>query len=390
MLLGEEVGQTVGEGRSVPFFNYPALFQSREKEILEVVTDVMSRGAYILQKDLADFENNLKKFLGVRHAFGVADGTNALILALRATGIGPGHEVILPSHTYIATAAAVHFVGATPVLVECGSDHMIDPDSVAKAVTSRSRAIVPVQLNGRTCDMDALGTIAERHRLIIVEDSAQGLGSRFKGRGAGTFGAAGTFSFYPAKLLGCFGDGGAVVTNDDGVAEQLTLLRDHGRNADGEVVAWGTNCRLDNLQAAILDLKLKTFDDDIRRRRQIAAMYRDGLSGIDDLVLPAGPDDGPHFDVYQNYEIESGSRDSLQAYLAEHGVGTIIQWGGRAVHQFRKLGFEGVTLPFTERMFTRCMMLPLHTALSDEDVQYVCDRIRAFYSRRDEAWLLRR
>src|SRR3989339_359234 len=199
----------------IPFFNYPALFKSQEKEIMASLHDVLSRGAYIMQKDLSQFEENIKKFLDVKHVFGVADGTNALILALCAAGIGQGDEVILSSHTYIATAASVHFVGAVPVLVECGQDHMIDPDSVKKAITDKTKAIMPTQVNGRTCDMDALQKIADQHRLVVIEDAAQAIGSRFKGRAAGTFGLAGTFSFYPAKLLGCFGDGGAVVTNDD-------------------------------------------------------------------------------------------------------------------------------------------------------------------------------
>ena len=229
--------------RRVPFFDYPTLFQRDEEGLLAVIRDVLGRGAYILQRDLHEFEDKLREFLGVRHAFGLSDGTNALILGLRTLGIGPGDEVIMPSHTYVATAAAVHFVGATPVLADIGPDHMLDADSVEKAVTSRTRAIMPVQLNGRTCDMDALGEIARRHDLIIAEDAAQALGSKFKGKCAGTFGAFGTFSFYPAKVLGSFGDGGALVTNDDEIAERVGLMRDHGRNDEGRVVAWEAGAR---------------------------------------------------------------------------------------------------------------------------------------------------
>ena len=366
--------------RNIPFFNYPALFKAQEKEIMDTLYDVMSKGAYILQKDLEQFEDNIKKFLDVKHAFGVSDGTNALILALRAADIGLGDEVIMPSHTYIATAASIHFVGATPVLVECGPDHMIDPIDVERVITDKTQAIMPVQLNGRTCDMDALQTIANRHGLLIIEDAAQALGSRFNGKYAGTFGLAGTFSFYPAKLLGCFGDGGAVVTNDDRIGKKIGLLRDHGRNEEGEVVAWGTNSRLDNMQATILNLKLKIFDKEIIRRREIASMYNEALKGIDDLTLPPSPDeDEKHFDVYQNYELESERRDDLKDYLGKRGVGTIIQWGGKAVHQFKGLGFDDIKLPITEKMTNRFLMLPMHTALSDEDVEYICDCIIAFY-----------
>lgn len=369
----------MSKNRNVPFFNYPALFKAGEDEYMKVLHDVLSRGAYILQKDLEEFEENLEDFLGVKHVLGVADGTNALILTLVATGIGPEDEVILPSHTYVASAASVHYVGATPVLVECQHDHMIDPVAVRQAVTAKTRAIMPVQLNGRTANMDAICAIAQEYDLTIIEDSAQALGSRFKGRPAGSFGIAGTFSFYPAKLLGCFGDGGAVITNDDEMAEKIFLLRDHGRNKDGEVVAWGTNCRLDNAQAAILNLKLKTYEQDIARRREIAAVYQEGLGNVEQLVLPPAPDDNPdHFDVYQNYEIEADCRDELQGYLKEHGIGTIVQFGGKAVHQY-PLGFEGVSLPFTERLYKRALLLPMHTALSNDDVGYVIEHIREFY-----------
>ena len=366
--------------RSVPFFNYPALYGSDPKGIMGVIEGVLRRGAFILQRDLTEFEDALKAFLSVRHVFGVADGTNALILGLRAIGIGPGDEVILPSHTYIASAASIHFAGAKPVPVELGADHMLSPKAVEQAITLKTRAIMAVQLNGRTCDMDALGRIAAAHDLILVEDAAQALGSRFKGKSAGTFGAFGTFSFYPAKVLGCFGDGGAVVTNDDAVAEQVGLLRDHGRNQDGKVVAWGTNSRLDNMQAAVLLHKLKSFTGEIERRRDIARMYDSMLGDVTELVLPPPPSAGDHFDIYQNYEFEAEDRDALKDHLKARGIGTLIQWGGTPVHQHRELGFD-CDLPATDRFFTRCLMLPMNTALETDDVLHVINTVRAFYGR---------
>ena len=365
--------------KNIPFFNYPALFKQHEQEYMDILHDVLSRGAYILQEDLLEFEKNLSEFLGIKHVFGVADGTNALILALHAAGIGQGDEVILPSHTYVATAASVHMVGAKPVLVECGRDHMIDVDSAKKHVTKNTKAIMPVQLNGRTSNMDAVREIADELGLTIIEDSAQALGSKYKGNPAGGFGFAGTFSFYPAKLLGCFGDGGAVVTNDDDAAEKLFLLRDHGRDHEGEVVGWGTNSRLDNMQAAILNFKLKTYSDDIKRRREIAARYEKGLSSLDTLLLPPAPvANSDHFDVYQNYEIEADSRDRLKEYLADKGIGTIVQFGGKPVHKY-PLGFEDVSLPYTESVYDKALLLPMHMALSDEEVDYVIDAIQTFY-----------
>lgn len=368
------------EGRSVPFFNYQALFTAQEPEIMAVVRDVLSRGAYILQSDLVEFEANLAAYLNVRHAFGVADGTNALKLALLAIDCGPGDEVIVPAHTYIASAAAVHFVGATPVLCECGPDHMIDVESARRLVSKRTKALMPVQLNGRTANMEAVLLLAREQGLQVVEDAAQALGSRFDGQAAGTFGAAGTFSFYPAKVLGCFGDGGAVVTNDDAIAERISLLRDHGRNRDGEVVAWGTNCRLDNLQAAVLNLKLASFDAALERRREIARRYDEGLRDLAQLRVPPPPNANPrHHDIFQNYEIEAEQRDQLKKYLEGCGVRTIVQFGGKAVHQFAGLGFAGVQLPRTEEMYRRLLLLPMNTTLCDDDVSYVVESVRAFY-----------
>ena len=369
---------------SIPFFRYPHLFQQQREEILQAVVSVMERGAYILQGDLRDFELALERFLGVEKAFGVANGTDGLIIALRACGVLPGDEVIVPSHTYVASAASIHFVGATPVLVDCLDDHTVDPQAVEAAVTPRTTAVMPVQLNGRTCDMDALQCIADRHKLVIVEDAAQGLGSKFRGRPAGSFGAAAEFSFYPAKVLGCFGDGGGVTTNDPAVARRIMLLRDHGRDETGEVVTWGLNSRLDNLQAAILNVKLRHFPQEIERRRAIARRYRNGLADLDDLLMPPGPDDDPdHFDVYQNYEIEAGRRDELRAHLERAGVRTIVQWAGKAVHQFQGLGLDAgrFHLPRTERLFQRCFLLPMNTSLTDDEVDYICETIRQFYGR---------
>ena len=365
---------------NIPFFRYTHILGPQKEEILRASTRVMERGAFILQKELENFESEAAKFAGSRHAIGVADGTESMILALLAAGIGDGDEVILSSHTYIATASAVHFVGAIPILAECREDRLIDPVDIRRKITSKTRALIPTQLNGRTCNMDEImGTLRE-HNLVLIEDAAQALGSKWKGKCAGTFGFAGSISLYPAKVLGCFGDGGLLFTQDDKTAESLRELRDHGRNREGLVVRWGLNSRLDNLQAAILSVKLKVFPQEIERRRAIARIYHKRLQGLEDLTLPPGPDEDPdHFDIYQNYEIESGSREKLREHLKLKEIGTIIQWAGRAVHQFKGLGFDGVRLPYTERFMERCFLLPMNTSLTDEEVDYICDCILGFY-----------
>jgi dTDP-4-amino-4,6-dideoxygalactose transaminase len=364
---------------SVPFFNYPALFTAQEADFQAIFSDVGRRGAFIKQKDLETFEKGLASFLGVAHALGVGNATDGLEVALLAAGIREGDEVILSSHTMLATAVAVHFAGAKPVPVECGPDHLIDPAAVEAAVSSRTRAIMPTQLNGRTCDMDALAKIAAKHGLLIVEDAAQALGSRFKGRCAGTFGVAAAISFYPAKVLGCLGDGGAVVTGDTSVYEHASELCNFGFNAVGKVVRWGFNSRLDNLHAAMLQYQLSKYSDVMYRRRQVAALYTQQLNDVAEIVLPPAPDTDPdHFDIYQNYEIEADRRDELKLALQEDGIGTLIQWGGQAIHQLAVLGFTQ-NLPYTDRLFTRLLMLPMNMSISDDDVHYVCDRLRAFY-----------
>ena len=365
--------------RTVPFFNYPLVFSSFEEDIISIIRDVGRRGAFIMQKDLEDFEHHMADYVDVKYAIGVGNATDGLHMAVRAAEIGPGDEVIFCSHTMVATAGAIYFTGATPVPVDCGPDHLIDPESVKKAITPRTRAIIPTQLNGRTADMEALQDIVDEHGLLIIEDSAQALGSKFMGKAAGTFGTAGVISFYPAKTLGCLGDGGLIFTNSEKMNRKLRLLRDHGRNEHGDVVIWGLNSRLDNVQAAILDYKLFHYNDEIRRRREIAAFYQAHLENVSELLLPPAPNSDPHhFDIFQNYEIEAERRDELQAYLKKHGIGTLIQWGGRAVHQFKKLGFD-ISLPIVERMFARFLMLPMNTSLSDEDVLYVCKKVVAFY-----------
>lgn len=369
--------------KSVPFFNYSFIFDSQKEQLLKTFQDVGSRGAFITQQDLIEFEQHLAKFSGARFAVGVANATDALEMLLSVADVGPGDEVIFCSHTMVATASAIHVNGAIPIPVEAGVDHLIDPISIEQAITPKTKAVMPTQLNGRICNMDAILEIAEKHNLLIIEDSAQALGSKFKGRHAGTFGIGSCISFYPAKILGCLGDGGAVLCNDQEIYEKILLMRDHGRNPEtGDVDLWGRNSRLDNLQAAFLDLQFKEYEKVISRRRNIAGIYQERLRNLEQLTLPPAPDSEPdHFDVFQNYEIEAEQRDELKKYLAEHGVGTLIQWGGKAVHQFKKLGFTQ-SLPYTEKLFERILMIPMNMSLSDDDVHYVTECIIDYYNNR--------
>ncbi len=369
----------------VPFFDYPGIYNRFKDEFDAIFQDVCSRGAFILQNDLEKFELDLAKFLNVKHALGVADGTNAMYIGLMALGVGRGDEVIISSHTYVATANAVEMVGAKPVFADIDNNNLLCPESIKLKITDKTKVIMPTQLNGRCANMDEIRSICKEHNLLLAEDSAQGLGAKYGNEFAGTFGSFGTLSFYPAKLIGCFGDGGAIMTNDSMLADKLISIRDHGRDKNGMVSMWGTNSRLDNLQAAFLSLRLKHFEEDILRRREIAQMYNDGLKHLDELSLPESPSDNSlNFDVFQNYEFAAKDRDELRLYLSEKDIGTLIQWGGHPVHHFEGLGYgkdKFKDLPNTDAFFEKCLMLPINMSMTNEDTCYVIDSICNFYQK---------
>jgi len=373
--------------REVPFFRWSALFNEDPEGFTEVFRRTMAAGQIILQAPGEQFEAAVADFLGAKHVLGVADGTSAIELGLRAMNLKGGDEVIISSHTFVATAQAIHYAGATPVPVEMQDDWMIDPASIKARITSRTKAIMVTQLNGRTCDMDAVQAVADAAGLPVLEDAAQALGSSFKGRRASTFGEFGTISLYPSKLLGGFGDGGLFVTDNDELADTVFRLRNHGANARKELdpawPGWATNSRLDTLHAALLLHKLPTFPASLGRRRQIARTYHAALEGLP-IDRPPAPDAaGDHFDVYQNYEIATDRRAALRAHLLDLGVGTIVQWAGQPVHHLNGLGLSA-DLPVTDRFFERCFLLPMNQFLTDEDVLHVCSVVRGFYGQ--SAW----
>ena len=365
----------------VPFFNYKALYLKNKKSYDRVFSKICSNGSFILQNELKIFEKQISRYVKSKYVFGVANGTDAIWIGLIAAGIKKGDEIIIPSHTYIATAAAVNFLEAIPVLCNCGEDGMMDVNDIENRITKKTRAIMPVQLNGRCCQMDKIKKICKKYKLMLFEDSAQGLGSKYKGKSAGTFGLFGTISFYPAKLLGCFGDGGVLMTNNKNLAKKIEQLRDHGRDATGKVKSWGYNSRLDNLQAGILTEKLKYFDKNIKHRRKLATLYHKHLANLNELKLPPEPNRGANFDVYQNFEIRAKNRNNLQIFLKKNGIGSLVQWGGYAVHQIKSLKLEYRGLEKTNKFFKECLMLPMHHNLSIKDVEYVCRCIKLFYSK---------
>ena len=365
---------------SIPFFNYPDLFKRDEKKLVEIFQDVGRRGAFIMQRDLEEFENTIREYTGSKYALGVANATDGLQIGLMAGTRKTSGEIIFSSHTMVATASAIHFAGYKPIPVEAGEDLMIDPDSIEDAINENTVGIMPTHLNGRTCNMDPILSLAEKYSLDIHEDAAQALGSKFKDKCAGTFGASSAISLYPAKILGCFGDGGVVLTNDSEIFEKMKLLRDHGRDpVSGDVICWGFNTRLDNLQAAFLNYFMSKFDEVVNRRREIANIYHEKLCDVEELSLPMPPNDGDHFDVFQNYELCAEDRDNLQAYLRDNSIGSLVQWSGKAVHQFKSLNLCN-NLPKTDDLFKKLLMIPLNMSITDNEVIRVIDTIKKFYS----------
>lgn len=370
------VGVSMTKYRQILFFDYPAVYHRFAPEFQAALEDIGVRGAFIGQRDIDEFEAAIADYVGVQHCIAVSNATDGLQIAMMAGGLPNGSEVIISSHTMVATAESIHFAGGVAVPVGVGSDHLIDPDAIVEAIGPRTAAICPTQLNGRTCDMDRISAIAQEYGLALYEDAAQGLGSRFRGRAAGSWGIGSCLSFYPAKILGTLGDGGAVLTNDDEVAATVRLMRDHGRVDRADAVMWGFNSRMDNLAAAFLLIQFRHFHETVARRRQIAARYCERLGHLPGIVLPPAPDDedGEHFDTYQNFELECDYRNQLEDGLHSRGVSTARQWGGWPVHRFTKLGFTQ-ELADVDRMFERMMMLPMNVALTDEDVEHICDSV---------------
>jgi len=373
----------------VPFVNYSLQYCNLKNEIDKAIQSVLERGDLILREDVKELEKNIASFLRAKYAIGVNSCTDAMTLSLTAAGVGVGDEVITVAHTFFATIEVIFRVGAKPILVDVREDFLMDVAKVEKAITPKTKAIIPVHLNGRVCQMDRLMEIVKKHDLIVIEDAAQALGAKFKGKMAGSFGLTGCFSFYPAKILGAFGDGGAVVTNDENIAEKVRLLRDHGQKTKTEIVCYGFNSRLDNLQAAILNVKFKYLPEWIKKRREIAALYNNGLSDIPEVKLPPTPAfaeasagkpnlDERYFDIYQNYVLKAQKRDELFEFLKEKGVETLIK-DPIPVHRHPNLGLSHFHLPYTEKLAKEVISLPIYPELTNEQVQYVIDCVKKFY-----------
>ncbi len=370
---------------NVPLLDLKAQYRTIRDEVQAAVAEVFEAQSFILGPYVERFEREVAAYVGVKHAIGVSSGTDALLAALMALGVGPGDEVITSPYTFFATGGSIWRLGARPVFVDIDPDTFnLRVDRVAGVLTPRTRALMPVHLYGRMADMDPLLEVAERHGLPIVEDAAQAIGAAYRGRNAGAVGTLGCFSFFPSKNLGGAGDGGLVTTNDDDLAARLRMLRVHGSKIkyDHEIV--GGNFRLDALQAAVLSVKLKHLDAWARGRQRNAARYV-RLFGDAGLVpgllrLPSEPSAAGDRHVFNQFVVRSTRRDDLKEFLGQHGVGSEVYYPVPLHRQtcFATLGLGDGSFPESERAARETLALPIYPELADDQATYVVETIRRF------------
>jgi dTDP-4-amino-4,6-dideoxygalactose transaminase len=387
--------------KKVRFVQPAKVYRMIKDELDTAYFEVMSKGDLIDRGQLKSFEENLAKFVGTQYAVGLNSGYDALHISLRAAGIGPGDEVIVPAHTFVATCSAVVNVGAEPVLVDVGKDFNIDCDKIQAAMTPRTKGIIPVHLSGYMADMPKVMEIAERHNLVVVEDACQSLGSSISqmtdDRGlptestsrltphasrkmAGAWGLTGCFSFFPFKILGGYGDGGGITTNDPNVALFATRMRYNGEDREtGEYHGHGFTCLLDNMQAAFLDVKLRYLPGWIVKRKALAERYRQALSNLPDLLLPHY--DRPGFDhVYQNYTVRAKQGSEFSDFMKANGVEVLTQFR-KPYYRHEALNLEDRGFPETEALSREVCSLPMNVEIEDEEVDYVISTVKKFYER---------
>jgi dTDP-4-amino-4,6-dideoxygalactose transaminase len=363
----------------IPYVNLPAQADEQMAELAAIFERVVRRGSFVgAGAEIEQLEARLAEYCGAREAVALNSGTDALLLALKVAGIGPGDEVITPPNSFVASSAVIVHLGARPVFIDVLPDQNIDPAAIERAITPRTRAIMPVHLTGRVCRMDAIMEIAERHRLLVIEDAAQAIGSLFQGRKSGSFGHFGCFSAHPLKNLNALGDAGFVTTDDVAAAARMRRLRTHGM-ADRETVEeWGFVSRMDVLQAAVLNYRLDKLPDVIAKRRETAALYQRLIKHEKVFVPPCRQDE---FNTFHTFVIQAERRDELQAHLRACGIKTAIHYPVPIHLQpaAASLGYRTGDFPTAERQAERILTLPVNQYMSAADVEAVAGEVLAFY-----------
>ena len=363
----------------IPFLSFTKMNADAKPDLLLALEKTLDSAWYIMGDSLKNFETEYASFSTTKHAIGVSNGLDALHLSLRGLGIGEGDEVIVPSNTYIATLLAVSMCGAKPVFVEPNeATFNIDPNKIREKITAQTRAIVPVHLYGQACEMEAIMDIASENKLVVIEDNAQAHGATFNTKITGSFGHSNATSFYPGKNLGALGDAGGITTQDDATAEKILMLRNYGSKVKYYNEIKGYNCRLDEIQAGVLSVKLKFLQGWTQERQTIARWYDEYLKDLPEITLPQTAALSSH--VYHLYVIRHPSRDGLQAHLSQKGIGTLIHYPVPPHLQkaYSELGFKKGDFPIAEKMAETVLSLPIYPGLQKIEVEYICKQISEF------------
>ena len=359
----------------VPYLDLSKEFNSLKDEWFAMISEDGARGSWVLGPNVHAFEKEVAEFVGTSHAIGLANGTDALYLSLRALGIGAGDEVITTPYTFFSTSEVIDMVGATPVFVDIEADSFnINPVLIEQAVTAKTRAIIPVHLFGNPADMTAINAIADKHDLAVVEDAAQAFGAQHEAQRVGSMGNTGCFSFYPTKVLGCYGDGGLLTTNSDQIAEVVRKLRNHGAAAAFQHDEVGMNSRLDEVQAALLRLKLKSLDENIASRQHIASLYDERLGKLG-ITCPTRPDYGSH--AFNLYTIRSSKRDAIRQALMDNSIGNSTCYPAPLALQevYQKLAYTEADFPVSVALGSEVVSLPVFPDMTEQQVDRVCQVI---------------
>lgn len=363
--------------RDIPYVNLKRQHAVIKDEILEAVSNVINHANFILGEEVTRFEENIARYCGTKYAVGVNSGTDAMFLSLKAYHIGQGDEVITVPNSFLSTASVVVAAGAKPVFVDVREDMNINPELIEKSITKKTKAIIPVHLTGKPADMEPITEIAETHNLFVIEDAAQAMGAEYKKEKVGALGDAGCFSLHPLKTLNACGDGGIVTTNDERLYKTLIQLRNIGLKNRDESDIWGYNSRLDTVQAAILNVKLKYLDHWTEQRIKNAEYYIKHLQGF--VKVPANSEDGKS--VYHTFVIQTEKRNKLQKYLEQHGIGTKIHYT-IPIHLQRAaqiLGYKKGDFPVCEKLVGMILSLPVYQGLTEDELGYVVDNVQSFF-----------
>ncbi|SHL53840.1 DegT/DnrJ/EryC1/StrS family aminotransferase [Hymenobacter psychrotolerans] len=368
---------------NVPFLSFAPQHDPIREDVLNAIANVYDKQWYVLGDQVREFETAYAEFNRVEHCIGVANGLDALHLALEALQVGPGDEVLVPSNTYIATWLAISFVGATPVPVEPNpATYNIDPARLEAAITPRTKGIMPVHLYGQACEMGPIMEVARKHGLWVVEDNAQSQGATWQGELTGSFGNANGTSFYPGKNLGALGDAGAVTTNDEALAARIRMSRNYGSQKKYYNEVIGHNSRLDELQAAVLSVKLAKLPSWTKQRQDIAALYDQHLAGLDGVVLPAVAEGATH--VYHLYIVRTTRRDELQQYLTEQNIGTLIHYPvpPHLQQAYAHMNIAAGSYPIAEELASTSLSLPMWPGMTEAHVLAVTTAVRGFFEQK--------